>query len=403
MAEAETMKAGRQGSALQIAVAQRFSTGFAIDATLDAELESGAVLVLFGPSGAGKTTILRQIAGLDRPDAGTIQFGGEVWCDIAAGVFRPPQERRIGLVFQEPTLFPHLTVEKNTSYGLTAPRVRPGSDLGPGSAREKAVEVRPGSDLVLTSDLGGIPVAEIAMMLGIGDLGNRYPRSLSGGEAQRVALARALAPGPRLLLLDEPFAALDAPTRARLRRDLRALLQTLGTPAILITHDRGEALAMGDSVAVVIGGRVRQSGPVSDVFSRPADAEVAASLGVESVLPARIVGSADGLIEVAVGTVVLHVAEREAMTPGGAVYVCIRAEDVTLETRAPGQASTRNHLAARIVAIVSEGPIERVTLDCGFTIDALITRRSREELMLAPGATATAAIKATSIHLISRS
>jgi molybdate transport system ATP-binding protein len=377
-----------EAAALTIAVAQRFSSGFAIDATLDVELRPGSILVLFGPSGAGKTTLLRQIAGFERPDTGVIRFGDAVWCDIAAGVWQSPQSRRLGLVFQEPTLFPHLTVRDNISYALknsTDKRDRPGSDLG-------QTWVRPGSDLV----------AELERVLGIGDLGNRYPRSLSGGEAQRVALARALAPAPRLLLLDEPFAALDAPTRARLRRDIRALLQTLGTPAILITHDRAEALAMGDAVAVVVGGRVRQSGAVNDVFSRPADAEVAASLGVESVLPARVVGSADGLIAVSVGETVLHVAEREVMAPGANIYACIRAEDVTIEIRGPEQASARNHLAARIVAMASEGPIERVTLDCGFTIDALITRRSRDELNLAPGATVTAAIKATSIHLIGR-
>jgi molybdate transport system ATP-binding protein len=245
-------------------------------------------------------------------------------------------------------------------------------------------------------------VAEIATMLGIADLGNRYPRALSGGEAQRVALARALAPNPRLLLLDEPFASLDAPTRVRLRREVRALLQTTGTPAILVTHDRTEALAMGDTVAVIVGGRVRQVGPISDVFSRPADAEVAASLGIEAVLPARVIGSSGGVIEVSVGDVILHVAEREPMAPGAGVYACVRAEDVTLETRAPGQASTRNHLAAHVVSIASEGPIDRVTLNCGFALDALITRRSREELGLTAGTAVTAAIKATSVHLVPR-
>ena len=356
---------------LNLAVAQRFAGGFAIDARLDLELPPGSMLVLFGPSGAGKTTILRQIAGLERPDEGTISFRGEVWCDTARQIWRPPQSRRIGLVFQEPTLFPHLTVRDNVTYGL---RVRPGPD----------------------------PVADIETMLGIGDLGNRYPRALSGGEAQRVALARALAPGPGLLLLDEPFASLDAPTRLRLRREVRALLQMSGTPAILVTHDRTEALALGDTVAVVIGGRVRQAGPVSDVFSRPADAMIAASLGIEAVLPAIVAGSSGGVIEVSVGEVILHVAEREPVAPGAAVYACVRAEDVTLETRAPGQASTRNHLAARVVSIASEGPIERVTLDCGFALDALITRRSREELSLAPGAAVIAAIKATSVHLVPR-
>src|SRR5207244_6193372 len=145
------------------------------------------------------------------------------------------------------------------------------------------------------------PVAEIATLLGVTDLGNRYPRALSGGEAQRVALARALAVGPRLLLLDEPFAALDAPTRVRLRRDVRALLQATATPAILVTHDRTEALAMGDLIAVVIGGGVRQVGAVADVFTRPLDAGIAAALGVEAVLPGRVAAVGRGLVEVSVG------------------------------------------------------------------------------------------------------
>ena len=361
-------------ASLTLAVRQALPSGFTIDASLDVDLPPGSILVLFGPSGAGKTTILRQVAGLERPAAGTIRFAGEIWCDTTRQLWCPPQSRRIGLVFQEPTLFPHLTVRDNIRYGLS---------------------VRRGSDPDLT-------MAGIEQMLGIGDLGNRYPAALSGGEAQRVALARALAPDPRLLLLDEPFASLDAPTRLRLRRDVRALLQTTGTPAILVTHDRAEALAMGDTVAVIVGGRVRQVGQIGNVFSRPADAEIAASLGIEAVLPARVIGSSGGVIEVAVGDVTLHVAEREPMAPGTGVYACVRAEDVTLETRAPGQASTRNHLAARVVSIASEGPIDRVTLNCGFALDALITRRSREELGLTAGTSVTAAIKATSVHLVSR-
>jgi molybdate transport system ATP-binding protein len=406
MAEAASLTAGPEGSDLHLDVEQRFASGFTIAASLDVEVRPGSMLVLFGPSGAGKTTILRQIAGLERPDAGGIRFGGDVWCDVAQQIWRPPQARRIGVVFQEPTLFPHLTVCDNIRYGIGSGSdrgrigVRSGSDRG-------QIGVRLGSDrgqtgVRLESDPVAGSVEEIVMMLGIADLGNRYPRALSGGEAQRVALARALAPDPRLLLLDEPFASLDAPTRLRLRREVRALLQTTGTPAILVTHDRTEALAMGDTVAVVIGGRVRQVGPVSDVFGRPADAEIAASLGIEAVLPAHVVASSGGVIEVAVGAVILHVAEREPIAPGSDVYACIRAEDVTLETRSPGQASTRNHLAAHVVSIASEGPIERVTLDCGFALDALITRRSREELNLAPGSQVTAAIKATSVHLVPR-
>jgi molybdate transport system ATP-binding protein len=372
-----------QASSLVLDAGQRFAAGFSVAAALDVELRPGGLLVLFGPSGAGKTTMLRLIAGLERPDTGIVSFGGEVWCDVARRQWRPPQARGVGVVFQEPALFPHLTVGDNIRYGT--PRAERG-------AEQYQRRVRGTSD----------PIAEIAAVLGVGDLENRYPPALSGGEAQRVALARALATRPRLLLLDEPFAALDAPTRLRLRRDVRALLQTTGTPAVLVTHDRTEALAMGDVVAVVIGGRVRQSGPIADVFSRPADADVAASLGVDAVLPARVTGSADGLIEVTVGNAILHVAERDPLPAGSEVYVCLRAEDVTVETRAAGQASTRNHLAARVVAISSEGLIDRIALDCGFPLDALITRRSREELNLAVGAQVTVGIKATSVHLIAK-
>ena len=401
MAEARAVtNTAADGSHLRVAVRQRFATGFAIDAQLTADLHPGTVLVLFGPSGAGKTTVLRQIAGLERPDTGILSFGGDLWCDTARQIWIPPQARRIGLVFQEPTLFPHLTVRDNVRYGI---RSESGHDPLGATSRSDRDQIESGSRGARD------PVGDIEDMLGIRDLESRYPGALSGGQAQRVALARALATRPRLLLLDEPFASLDAITRADLQewllgtlRDVRALLTTAGTPAILVTHDRTEALAMGDMVAVVIDGRVRQVGGVTDIFSRPADAEIAASLGIEAVLPARVVGSSGGVTQVAVNQSTLDAVEREPMTVGSAVYACVRAEDVTLETVAPAQASARNHLAARVVSIASEGPIDRVTLDCGFPLDALITRRSRDELNLASGAAVTVAIKATAVHLVPR-
>ncbi len=383
LTSAANRPADRVDVPLHVGVTQRFASGFRIAAALDVVLPAGSILVLFGPSGAGKTTMLRQIAGLERPDTGTIRFDNQVWCDVARRLWRPPQERGVGLVFQEPALFPHLTVAENVRYGIQG-------------------GVRPWS---LTHASDAIGVVDIAALLGIADLDTRYPRHLSGGEAQRVALARALATGPRLLVLDEPFAALDAPARGRLRRDVRALLRRSGTPAVLVTHDRTEALAMGDSMAVAIHGQIRQVGGVGDVFSHPVDADVAASLGVEAVLPARVVESSDGLLTVAVNAALLHVAERAAGDPvaaGAQVYACIRAEDVTLEVQSPAHASARNHLAARVVSIAPEGPIVRVTLDCGFQLDASITRRSREELNLARGSAITAVIKATSIHLVPR-
>ena len=356
-------------TALSVDVRQRWRNGVTIAPRVDVLLDPGAVLVVFGPSGAGKTTLLRHIAGLERPDVGTITCRSDVWFDAARGVWVDPQQRRVGVVFQEPTLFPHLSVDENIAYGA-----RHGDGV------------------------------EIVRLLGIDAVRNRRPRQLSGGEAQRVALARALTPGPRLLLLDEPFAALDAPTRARLRADVRQLLARIGTPAVLVTHDRAEALAIGDLAAVMIAGHVRQVGRVADVFSRPADADVAAALGVEAVLPAQVTSVSAGLLTVAVGPAQLTVASREPIVAGAAVYACIRAEDVSLERAdaAPVQASVRNHLPAVVAAIASEGTIDRVTLDCGFPLDALITRQSRDELQLAPGGRTVAAIKATSIHLVPR-
>jgi molybdate transport system ATP-binding protein len=362
------------GVQLQLDAEQRFASGFVAAPKLDVHLPGGGVLVLFGPSGGGKTTMLRQIAGLERPARALVRCGQETWCDTSAGVWRSPQERRIGIVFQQPALFPHLSARDNIEYGLgTWPRH----------------ERRRRSD-------------ELLQLLGLTDLAERFPGALSGGQAQRVAVARALAPRPQLVLLDEPFAALDIPARTRLRREARLALQRTGTPAVMVTHDRTEALAVGDSMAVVIAGRVCQTGPVSEVFSRPIDVQVAASLGVETVLPARVVDSEHGMLAVAVGTVVLYVADRDRVAVGADVYACIRAEDVTLEVESPLHASARNRLAARVLSLNPEGPVDRVSLDCGFPLDAVVTRRASEELKLAPGMSITAAIKATSVHLVAR-
>jgi len=174
---------------LRVDVEQRFASGVIVAPVLDVELAPGSILVLFGPSGAGKTTMLRQVAGLERPDRGRIQFGGDTWCDMSRGEWRSPQERRIGMVFQQPALFPHLSVRDNIEYGL--------STLVAAERRQRS--------------------GELIRLLAIPELADRLPRALSGGEAQRVAVARALAPKPGLVLLDEPFASLDVPARASVR------------------------------------------------------------------------------------------------------------------------------------------------------------------------------------------
>jgi len=245
-------------------------------------------------------------------------------------------------------------------------------------------------------------VNEVATLLGISSILDRPAAQLSGGEAQRVALARAVAIEPKLLLLDEPFASVDAPTRARLRRDVGALLRRTGTPAVMVTHDRTDAIAMGDLVAVIVGGVVRQTAAVSDVFSRPADAAVAQSVGVETVVEAVVDREEAGMLLLRAGSARLHAVSGEHGSAASTVYACIRAEDVTLERAAAAGGSARNHLPATVVAIEPEGAVDRVVLDCGFRLVAMVTRQARTEMGLAPGAQVSAAVKATSIHLVER-
>jgi len=359
--------------ALSFDLERRFPGGPVVHARAEIPLDAGRVTVLFGPSGAGKTTVLRALAGLDRPDAGAIAFAGERWFDSAARVFLPTQARRVGYLFQEHALFPHLTVAENVGYGLSrAPR----------DGRDSRVRA-------------------LAERMRIADLLHRRPREISGGEAQRVALARALAPDPRLLLLDEPLSALDAPTRDVLRGELRGLLEAAGVPAIVVTHDRAEALALGDRMLVLAGGAVRQVGPVHEVFSAPADVEVARTVGTENVLPARIVAREGGLALVDAGGLRLT-----GVDPGGSepdAYACVRAEEVVLE-EAPGHASSAlNRIAAAVASRSEEGPLVRIALDCaGVRLVALVTRRSADALGLVPGKRVTAVVKAPAVRIIPR-
>ena len=359
-------------SRLSFDVERRHAGGPIIRAALTEELAPGQVLVLFGPSGSGKTTVLRCLAGLDRPDSGVIHFAGETWFDGAAGIHVAPQRRRTGLLFQDHALFPHLSVEENVRYGLHG--------LPPAEQRAR--------------------LGEISQLLGIEGLLARRPGQISGGQRQRVALARAIAPRPRLLLLDEPLSALDAPTREELRGELRALLHRLGVPSLVVTHDRTEALALGDRLAVLAEGAVRQVGPVHEVFSAPSDLVVARSVGTENVVPARIVGREAGLVHVEVGG-----ARVLAVDPGhveGEVFACIRAEEVLLERAPDAVTSARNQLSGTVTAMSLEGPLVRVTLDCGFRLVALVTRPGAEQVGLAVGRPAVALVKAPAIRLVPR-
>jgi molybdate transport system ATP-binding protein len=354
-------------------IVRRFPRGPAIEARASWPTTGAPVTVLFGPSGSGKTTVLRALAGLDRPDGGLISFEGERWFDGPRGTFLSPQARRVGLLVQDYALFPHLSVRANLAYGL--------GRLG---AAARAARV-----------------AELAGRLDLSGLLDRRPAQLSGGQQQRVALARALAPRPRLLLLDEPLSALDAPTRDVLRGELRHLLEQAGVPAVVVTHDRTEALALGDRLAVLVEGVIPQVGPVHEVFSEPVDARVARVVGTENVFPARLLRREAGLVVVRAGE-----AELTALDPGGLedeAYACIRAEEVALEPAGGAhQTSARNQLGGLVAARREEGPLVRVTVECGLRLVALVTRASAERLGLEPGRRVTAVVKAPCVRVVPR-
>jgi iron(III) transport system ATP-binding protein len=250
---------------------------------------------LLGPSGCGKTTALRLIAGLERPDAGTVEVAGRTVAGPQTWV--PPERRRVGMVFQDWALFPHLDVRGNVAFGLD------------GETQGRVGEL-----------------LELARLIGLGD---RMPHELSGGQQQRVALARALAPSPDVLLLDEPFSNLDAQLRAEVRSEVRRVLRSTGTTAVFVTHDQEEALSIGDRVAVMIAGRIRRSGTPYEVYADPADAVVARLLGQTNLLPAQITR---GVAMTALGEI--HVPDA----PDGGAEVLVPPESLRATSDPAGQA-----------------------------------------------------------------
>jgi tungstate transport system ATP-binding protein len=336
---------------------------------VDVDVSPGEVLAVLGPNGAGKSTLIHVLALLERPAAGELLFDG---APVRGGTLS--YRRRMAVVFQEPLLL-DASVEANVGSGLA---------------------------------LRGVPrderAARVARWLGrfgIEPLAKRHAKSLSGGEAQRTSLARALALEPEVLLLDEPFAALDEPTRQGIIDDLERALRETGTATVFVTHDRAEALRLGDRVAVLIGGRLRQAGPPSKVFSAPADEEVAAFLGVETIAPGRLVSLDGGLATVEVAGRRIEAVSASEPGQSGEVLVCLRPEDVVIAPAEERRASSaRNRLDATVTRLVSAGPQVRVELDAGFPLVALITKQSREDLALSEGSRVTATFKAMAVHLI---
>jgi molybdenum ABC transporter ATP-binding protein len=297
------------------------------DTLVDVNFQAEAGLtVLFGHSGAGKSVTLRAIAGLIRPDSGTIQFGDALLYDSATRVSVAPHLRPLSYVPQNFGLFPHMTVRENVAFSM--PRVR---------------------GVVLDSR-----VAELAGLLGLDGLLDRLPRQLSGGQQQRVALARALAPEPRLLLLDEPFSALDATIRTALRRELVRLKQRLGLTVVFVTHDLREAYQLADRLVVYDNGRVLQSGPREEVYTRPVSRRVADLIEFRNILSATVTGRGAGGSLCLDSQGVLLRALGNA-TPGEAVDLCIRPEQIILSRRPPDVSTGDAYIEARIVEETAHG------------------------------------------------
>jgi iron(III) transport system ATP-binding protein len=290
-------------------------------AGLDLEVPAGSVTAILGPSGSGKTTLLRLLAGFERADAGTITIGDRVVDGPDAG-YVPPERRQLGYVPQEGALFPHLSVAANVGFGLPARQRR------------------------------GPRTAELLATVGLAGLGARYPHQLSGGQQQRVALARALAIRPEVVLLDEPFASLDAHLRASVRADVQRICRTAGTTVILVTHDQDEALSMADRVAVLRDGQIVQYAPPQDLYSRPADPALARFIGDANLLDGTLAGTTPGAVDTILGRLALAPTAHAAAADAARVTVLIRPEQLELAPLdGPEAVAGRpDGLAGRVVA-----------------------------------------------------
>jgi len=353
---------------IEARLAHRLDGGFTLD--VDLRLPARGVSVLFGPSGSGKTTMLRCIAGLLRAQRGRLVVGGEVWQDEATATFVPPHRRAIGMVFQEPSLFPHLTVQGNLDFGL-----KRAGGAATRATLDAAVE-----------------------LLGIGTLLARRPDALSGGERQRVAIARALAVGPRLLLMDEPLAALDAARKQEILPFLDRLQRELTMPVVYVTHAIGEVMRLADHVVALDAGRAVARGPLFDMLAR-LDVPALSQDDAAGVVLRCIVAERDRrwrLARMDFDGGVLWTRDTGHLL-GSAVRVQVLARDVSLALTEPRDTSIANQLQgtvqsladdvhpANVLALVSVG---------GVLLMSRLTRRSAERLALAPGQQVWAQVKA---------
>ncbi|HET9794169.1 MAG TPA: ATP-binding cassette domain-containing protein [Thermoanaerobaculia bacterium] len=351
-----------------ISVSARIRRG-ALDADFRIDSDAAA-LAIFGESGAGKTTLLDAVAGLVRPAEGRIRIGGSVLFDSTAGIDLPPRRRRVGYVRQAPDLFPAMTVAENIAFALSC-------------AADRALR-------------RGVPPVP-----GIERLENRRPHELSGGETRRVQIARALAAGPDILLLDEPFANLDAPARREILPLLGSLPRLAGVPAVLVTHDVEEVFAFAGEVAVVENGRVIARGEPIETLSRPGAWPVARISGVENFLPGTVRGDAPGGGTQVVWEGAVLRTPKVAGRPGDVLTLALFAEDVLVARGPVDGISARNVLPMRVESIEEAGDAVLLTLADGpRRLRSRITRDAVAALAIVPGAEVTAVFKSAALRVL---
>ena len=358
----------------RLTVSLRQPTPIPLD--LEFTCDPGDVLAIFGPSGSGKSTILRSIAGLYRPDHASVRSGTDVWSDTATGAFKPPHRRAVGLVFQEYALFPHLTATGNV---VTALGHRPRDE------RRSRAE-------------------QLLALVHLSDHQDQFPRELSGGERQRVALARALAREPAVLLLDEPFAAVDRAVRRRLQDEIDELRRTLDIPLVLVTHDFDDVVRLATQLLILEKGKAIASGALTDLTSRPDLPWLREAVGLGSVFEARVVKrhSQRGLLELTFDGGELFAADR-ALDAGTTVRVRIAARDVILATSEPSGLSLHNVLPGTVSAVNDDPALDGVVVQIaigGVRLLAEVTRDAIGRLGIDVGTPLFALIKSVSIEIL---
>jgi molybdate transport system ATP-binding protein len=380
----------RSDLAVRIRLERRHSgtRSFMLDVAFDV---APGITIMFGPSGAGKSTVLDCIAGLVRPDDGSIAAGTDILFDSASKVNRLPQRRRVAYMFQKAALFPHMTVEQNVAYGL---------DKLP--AAQRASRIR-----------------QILAAMHVEGLLQRKPREISGGEAQRVALARSLVTLPRVLLLDEPLTGLDALLKSSIVDDLRAWNAAQGIPILYVTHNRDEVDALGERVVAIDHGRVIGAGTASNVLAAPRRLALAKAAGFENLLSGEVmdIREDEGVMRVRlnsgaadpkgpqIGVAQTERAEIEVPVGfaqvGEQVVVAIRAGDILVATQRPIGLSARNILEGRVLSLDHRGRLVAARVDAGVVFQAHLTPGAVSSLELTAGAHVWLVLKTHSCHLLS--